>query len=353
MNRFLLIPILFIAQLTVAQQPYYDDVDLTLTGQDLYLELQDKIDINNTTFTYNDVKDAVKVTDEDPENNANVLLIYGYNDNDGNCTTDRSRDKDDFGGGTCEYNREHTFPRSLANPPMGGTSSGTTGIGADPHNLRPSDVQANGNRGNKKFISGSGNAGSVSGAWYPGDEWKGDVARIMMYMYTRYGDRCLPSLAGNGPKEGTTDMLKLFLQWNVDDPVSELEDQRNPYLENEYGNRNPFIDNPVLATIIWGGPQAEDRWGLLSSEAFSNEVINIHPNPASEKIWIQSSTATRPERYVLFDITGRKVLQQAATEEGFIDVSEFKSGIYLLQVISYLPSGTASAIKTTKKIVIK
>ena len=27
----------------------------------------------------------------------------------------------------------------------------------------------------------------ASGHWYPGDEWKGDVARMMMYMYLRYG----------------------------------------------------------------------------------------------------------------------------------------------------------------------
>lgn len=345
MKKLLLIPILLVAYATSAQQPYYNDVDLSLTGQDLFFELQDKIDINNNTFTYNDVKDAVKVTDEDPENAANVLLIYGYNDNDGNCVTDRSRDKDDFGGGTCEYNREHTFPRSLANPSMGGTSSGTTGIGADPHNLRPSDVQANGNRGNKKFGSGSGNAGSVSGgAWYPGDEWKGDVARIMMYMYTRYGDRCLPSLVGNGSTQGSTDMLQLFLQWNVEDPVSELEDQRNPYLENIYGNRNPFIDNPILATIIWGGPQAEDRWGLLSTEEFSTATTAIYPNPASETLYIETNTGLGFENYILFDVAGRKVINQQAT--GAIDVSGLNRGVYLLHLIS-------SDKKIVKKVIIK
>lgn len=345
MNKFLLIPILFIAQLTFAQQPYYDDVDLTLTGEDLYVELQNKIDINNTTFTYDDVKDAVKVTDEDPTNASKVLLIYGYNDNDGNCITDRSRDKDDFGGGTCEYNREHTFARSLANPSMPNNGSNTTGIGADPHNLRPSDVQANGNRGNRKFGSGSGNAGTISNnGWYPGDEWKGDVARIIMYMYTRYGDRCLPNLVGNGTTQGTTDMLQLFLQWNVDDPVSELEDQRNPYLENVYGNRNPFIDNPVLATIIWGGPQAEDRWGLLSSEEFSVNTTSIYPNPVSETLWVTSSTDFKAESYVLFDIMGRRILEQPAS--GSIDVSGLRNGLYLLEIVT-------SEKKVVKKVMVE
>ncbi|HAT66086.1 MAG TPA: endonuclease, partial [Flavobacteriaceae bacterium] len=110
-----------------------------------------------------------------------------------------SRDKGDFGGSTCQWNREHVFARSNANPPMGNVDNNTTGIGADPHNIRPSDQQMNNNKANKKFASGNGNAGNVgSGDWYPGDEWKGDVARMIMYMYTRYGDRCLPSLTGVG-----------------------------------------------------------------------------------------------------------------------------------------------------------
>ena len=57
---------------------------------------------------------------------------------------------------------------------MGSTSNNSTGISADPHNLRPSDVQMNGNRGNRKFAAGSGNAGNAGNDWYPGDEWKGD-----------------------------------------------------------------------------------------------------------------------------------------------------------------------------------
>jgi len=65
-------------------------------------------------------------------------------------------------------------------------------------------------------------------------------------------------------------MIDLFLKWNVEDPVSELEKSRNTYHENttnQYaqGNRNPFIDNPYLATRIWGGDSAEDLWGIYTS----------------------------------------------------------------------------------------
>ncbi|MGV6828145.1 MAG: endonuclease [Flavobacteriales bacterium] len=333
MKTKILYVILLLSISVIAQQPYYNDVDLTLTGQDLYFELQQKINIASSSYNYGDVKDSLKVTDEDPNNNNNVLLIYGYDDN-GDCTTDRTRDKDDFGGSTCQYNREHVFSRSNANPPMGSVNNGTTGIGADPHNLRSSDQQMNGNRGNRKYANGSGNAGTVGSNWYPGDEWKGDVARMMMYMYTRYGDRCLPSLNGTGATEGSTNMLQLYLQWNIEDPVSEFEDQRNPYLENIYGNRNPFIDNPYLATLIWGGEPAEDRWEIAGvyDTYFTN--LQVYPNPASNVIWVTTNSEFIPTTQIsLYDILGRQVvLQTMDNSTTKLDVSYLNTGMYILKM---------------------
>lgn len=334
-------------QIAWAQQPYYNDVNLTLTGEELYTELQGKIDQASSTFTYGEIRGMMKVADEDPDNSDKVLLIYGYNDNDNNCTTDRTRDKDDFGGRACEYNREHVFARSNANPSMGRANNSATGIVADPHNLRPADQQLNNNRGNRKFGTGSGNAGNTGpDSFYPGDEWKGDVARMMMYMYTRYGAQCLPSLNGTGAKEGSTQMLQLYLQWNAEDPVSDIEDQRNPYLEDLYGNRNPFIDNPYLATIIWGGPAAEDRWGIAGTEDINAESITVFPNPASEIIWIGNSTAVDVEKYSVYDMSGRLVLQSNFyNSEKKIDVSDLNQGVYLLEL-------NAEGKKLTKKIMV-
>lgn len=347
MNKIFTLFLLLSLQTLFAQQPYYDDVNLSLTGQDLYFALQQKIENASTSFNYGDTRDSMKITDEDPENNNNVLLLYGY-DNSGSCTTDRSRDKDDFGGSSCQYNREHTFARSNANPSMGNVDNGTTGIGADPHNIRPTDQQMNNNRGSKKFADGSGNAGDVgSGYWYPGDEWKGDVARIMMYMYTRYGDRCKPSLNGNGALQGSTEMLQVYLRWNAEDPVTDFEDQRNPYLENFYGNRNPFIDNPYLATLIWGGPAAEDRWGLIGTEEFIAENISVYPNPTSEILWVEDNTSFSVNNYSIYDISGRRILFNTFNaSEKKVDVSNLNSGVYLLELVS-------SERKITKKIVVQ
>jgi endonuclease I/chitodextrinase len=267
-KQFLFLLLALYSFVLVAQQSYYDNVNLFLTGINLKNELITKITNTHTNFlTYDQVWDASMVTDMNPVNASEVLLIYGWeNGSDGDITNDRERDINNNGGSVGQWNREHVYPRSLGNPNLG-----ESGPGSDAHSLRPSDVQRNSSRGNKPFITGSGNSGAVSTGWYPGDEWKGDVARMMMYMYLRYDTRCLPSVVGIGDNSGTPDdMIDLFLQWNAEDPVSTIEVQRNNYhgnTSNTYaqGNRNPFIDNPRLATRIWGGPEAEDIWGIYTN----------------------------------------------------------------------------------------
>lgn len=334
---------LFFTSLLFSQEAYYNDIPnlSSLDGQDLYLALQNKISSASSTFTYGDNRDTMKTTDDEDfddtdgnDTSTTLWLMYGYDDSDMNCTTDRTRDENDYGGATCLYNREHVFARSLADPPMGDAVNSAIGIVADPHNIRPSDYQMNSDRGNLEFAFGSGNAGVVSGLyWYPGDEWKGDVARIIMYMYTRYGDQCLPEYVGNGNKEGTTNMLQLFLQWNVDDPVSAFEYQRNEYLETVYGNRNPFIDDPYLATKIWGGPAAEDTWGILSTKDAPTINFKMYPNPVKNDFLFFSST--QDLKVIVYDVLGKQVeIENINPDKNFIDVSALHKGIYLVRLIS-------------------
>lgn len=57
--------------------------------------------------------------------------------------------------------------------------------------------------------------------------------------------------------------ISLLLKWNAEDPISVLEIQRNNEIEAAQGNRNPFIDNPYLATLIFGeveGYTVENLW---------------------------------------------------------------------------------------------
>ena len=282
-------------------QPYYNGLDLTKTENDLFLELSNRIIVTNPGIPYTsgstDTWDVLKQVDEDPKNTSNVLLIYGYNDNDGISNTDRTRDKnlqDTGGGDPGKWNREHVFAKSLAIPNLGTEEPGP---GTDVHNLRPSDSERNSDRSNRKFTEGSGNSGIVStnGGWYPGDEWRGDVARIVMYMYLRYhgsGSQisettCLPINVGIGmPLTIDSNMIDLFLNWNIIDPVSDVENQRNDYIETVQGNRNPFIDNPYLATLIWGGVNAEDKWNLNNTS--DNEAPSTPTNLTASNITHES-----------------------------------------------------------------
>lgn len=326
---------------------YYNGIDFSLSGVPLKNELTTLITNTHTnTLTYSQIWNALKITDLDPNDNSKVLLVYGWV---GTTTGQQafSRDKNNNGGNNGQWNREHIYAKSIGTPNLG-----ESGPGADAHHLRASDVQWNNNRGNKKFASGSGNSGNVGSNWYPGDEWKGDVARMMMYMYVRYGLQCLPSNVGVGSTINTPDaMIDLFLQWNVEDPVSAVEIQRNDYLGGNgtyaQGNRNPFIDNPYLATKIWGGAPAEDKWGLLGNEKFNKFTFNVYPNPATNNA-VFISTDEKIELITVYSLDGKlikKITKPQFTKDVY-QIKELKSGTYILN----LKSGKNIS---TKKLIVK
>ena len=126
MKKFLLYFLLFCTTPFYGQiQSYYNGLDLDKTGNELFLELSERIISTHSGIPYTssslDVWDACKLADEDPDIPANVLLIYGFDDNDGLPDTDRTRNKDlqDSGGGTGVWNREHVFAKALAIPSFG------------------------------------------------------------------------------------------------------------------------------------------------------------------------------------------------------------------------------------------
>lgn len=348
MKKSLLLFFILLSISIFAQQSYYNGIDFSKNGIALKEILASKIISTHVNFlTYTpDVWEACRNTDVNPTNSSEVLLIYGYS---ASGITGRTRGINDNGGNNGDWNREHTFPRSLGNPDLG-----STGPGSDAHHLRPSDVQYNGQRGNKKFVDGIGNSKDISGNWFPGDEWKGDVARMMMYMYLRYGTQCLPSAVGVGNNSQTPDdMIDLFLKWNAEDPVSNIEDNRNNYHENTnntyaQGNRNPFIDNPYLATKIWGNPpsgtsQPTDRWGTLSVSTIEIPLFEIYPNPADGNTLFFKTTL--PISVQIYSILGKQVHNQQLSNSNQVDISKLKSGIYMVKISSSKGTITKKLIK--------
>ena len=220
-----------------ALEYYYGDLALT-TDQDLNFTVLRALtqEMHTTILTYFERHEYLYDADADLDNPANVILMY----------TGESRDRREYTSGSNPhtpqtFNTEHIFPQSRLD-----TEDAVT----DLHHLRSADDAINSLRLNYPYTDGSGQYQLVNGnAWFPGDEWKGDVARMVLYLNVRYGE--------NYTKVGTLD---LFLKWNREDPVSDFERQRNEVIEGAQGVRNPFIDNPYLATLIWGGTPAENTW---------------------------------------------------------------------------------------------
>ena len=118
---------------------YYNGLDLDKTGNDLFLELSGRIISTHSGIPYTssstDVWDACQQSQEDPDISANVLLIYGFDNTDGNSDTDRTRLKTLMAGSSYVvgmWNREHIFAQSLAIPSF---STDEPGPGTDVYNL--------------------------------------------------------------------------------------------------------------------------------------------------------------------------------------------------------------------------
>ena len=160
------------------------------------------------------------------------------------------------------FNREHLFPQSIFEhkEPMR----------SDFHHIYPTDGFVNGKRRSLPFgevakarwVSKNGSKigantyGHYRGSVFePINEFKGDIARALLYFGLRYQKEALnwkhPMIDSKNKKFYSGWFISLLLKWNRQDPVSKHENFRNNIGEKFQGNRNPFIDNPEWANLIW------------------------------------------------------------------------------------------------------
>ena len=275
MQKFLLfIVAVVIAAMSYAQPTGYYNGSEGLEGQELKTALHEIID-DHVQFSYFASKTIFKFSDMDPENPENVILVY----------TGRSHPNNDYGTGGDYINREHVWAKSHGSfadiPPMDN----------DVHNLKPADASVNQSRGYKDFDNGGEQHPEATECYFTTYSWeardavKGDIARIIFYMDTRYE-------GGNGESNLTVvdavntfplpehGKLSTLLEWNEMDPPDEFERNRNNVIFSWQKNRNPFIDNPEYANLIWDGQQASP----ISFSNFENspgrpieyETVNIN-----------------------------------------------------------------------------
>ncbi len=111
------------------------------------------------------------------------------------------------------------------------------------------------------------------------------------------------------------------------------------------GNRNPFIDNPYLATIIWGGPDAENLWPNMGLEENVPAKTEVFPNPANSFLKIKSNKQI--ESVSLYTITGRLLFSEIKLKDDSVDVSKYPDGTYIL-IVNYSDNSRES-----RKVLVK
>jgi len=275
---FTILAIFFAIQIsaTAQQTGYYNGAD-GKSGEELKTALYNIIK-GHDSYQYFSSSTVFEQSDQDPDNPENIILVY----------TGRSESNDNFGSGGDYINREHVWAKSHGDfgeePPEG----------SDFHNLKPADASVNMDRSNLDFDNGGTQHSEATGcyfdgnSWEPRDEVKGDIARILFYMATRYegenGEEDLKLVdevnTSPAPEHGR---LSTLLEWNNEDPPDEFERNRNKVIFQWQHNRNPFIDNPEWANLIWN--EAETNPILINEVAIENgEVSSEEPVQISAEI---------------------------------------------------------------------
>jgi endonuclease I len=177
--------------------------------------------------------------------------------------------------GDC-YNREHSFPQAWFGSPSTSQNPPAPML-TDMNHIFASDGTSNGRHDNFPYgevnpsaISWSSPAGARLGncnyggytgkVFEPIDAYKGDFARAMFYMVTRYEDS-MAAWQSNSTADAVLDgtpwpsldqwAIKQWYKWHLIDPVSTKEIIRNNKVYALQNNRNPFIDHPEYVALIW------------------------------------------------------------------------------------------------------
>lgn len=292
-NTWLVLIFLTVANIAFAGIPakYYISID-----GDSYIDLKNdlsQIISNHKILGYSSLWNYYPSTYYHPDNKSQVLDMY----------SDIVRY---YNGSTAVagMNKEHTVPKSW----WGGSTAAAPGN--DLFNVIPSDEKANSSKSNYSLgivktetfsngvtTVGKGTVNGHSATFFePKDDYKGDFARIYLYMATCYPDLAWDS--NNADAMTSSNKLTLqawiipmLLEWHQNDPVDAAEIQRNEDIYQIQGNRNPFIDYPVLAEYIWGSKSQEI---FYLNEHKPNEGTQTTLQASTPKFSLVGGTETEP-----------------------------------------------------------
>lgn len=323
----LLLPVILISSYFAAQAPagYYDGTT-GLSGYALKSKLHDIISAKNINWHYGDLTNYYNQTDLDKyydygTSNTTILLDM-YSEIPTGPDAYEYTTANIIGSASAEgqgWNREHMMPQSTfySNYPMY----------SDLFYVVPTDARINQLRSNYPYgIVGStiyytftntsriGNC-AIPGTTYTGrvyepiNEFKGDVARSLLYFAVRYEGKLgtfnfnnnTNPASDTNPLDGTEERafdpayIAMLLQWHQQDPVSQKEIDRNNAVYTIQKNRNPFIDNPAWVNTIWG--QTPDT---VAPQTPTNLTVTQNSAYFTTLSWTPSSST---------DVIGYKIYQ--------------------------------------------
>jgi len=269
-----------------------------------------------------DTWDILKEADGDAENQENVILIYSGESVNG---------EQEYNNGN-GWTREHVWAKSR------GDFGTDKGAGTDCHNLKACSASVNSTRSNRAFDEGGSEVwynhyftGCYKGADYtfePRDAVKGDIARIIFYMATRYnGDDGEPDLDLTGMVLPSTDkqpihgIKSVLLKWHEEDPVDGFEIKRNNVVYSFQENRNPYVDHPEFVDLIWGSATA------VSIVENDDDLHCICIGGV-----LQMTSSTEFYNVDVYNLSGQKVLTNKASGSREMDIRLDDHGLFLIVV---------------------
>jgi hypothetical protein len=178
---------------------------------------------------------------------------------------------------------------------------------------------------NGSRLGSSVSVGFSGTVFEPIDAFKGDLARSAFYMTTRYFNE-----DGGWSSSDATNGAELlpwaaaqYVAWSTNDPVSWKERMRNGAIYVIQNNRNPFVDHPEFATMIYDSNSVagvEDGAPVRSVRLRQNL-----PNPFGARTAIGFDLARRGQVTLrIFDVSGRLV-------RTLVDGSELESGSHRVE----------------------
>ncbi len=235
------------------------------------------------------------------------------------------------------YSREHSYCHSWM--PTFPADNPEQPEYSDQHNLWPTNLQqANTPRSNLPLMDIDGNVvftyleGSVgySGnqlVYEPRAAQKGNAARSIFYMATAYN-----SQGGNNWQIPANQSQESLKTWHYNDLPDNYEIARNEFIFSKQANRNPYVDSINFVCHVNFA-----NMSYVTCDAGIEEKLaanfSVFPVPTSDKLFAQVNGLEIVE-YTITDMQGRVIKSSSNVQVPVLEIetTEFKAGMYILQV---------------------